>query len=160
MKISKTFSFEAAHIVKDAKSQRCRCNIHGHSYKIQIFIKGLVVENGMVIDFGCLTEVKKFVDLFDHALLIDKDNYEKLKDGLERLGQKRMVVFPVPVTAENLALFFQHYFQHLLNSDFIVNVRVHETETSYAETDDKDFENYDWFDKVKIISNNEKVVDC
>ncbi|MDY4830787.1 MAG: 6-carboxytetrahydropterin synthase QueD, partial [Campylobacter sp.] len=32
MKIGRLYSFEAAHVVRDCASKRCKYSIHGHSY--------------------------------------------------------------------------------------------------------------------------------
>jgi 6-pyruvoyltetrahydropterin/6-carboxytetrahydropterin synthase len=158
--IRKLFKFEAAHIVKDAYSERCRFSIHGHSYKVEVFVSSDKLKNGMVIDFGQLKPLKEFVDKFDHALMIDRDNYEKLKDGLKNFPFQRLIIFPVPVTAENLAIFFLSELQERLDRLLewlgddrklvVSKVVVHETETGCAEATQEDVKGVDWIGEVVI----------
>lgn len=55
MRIRKLFKFEAAHIVRNCSSVRCRQNIHGHSFKVELVLKSGTLDNaGMVMDFGLL----------------------------------------------------------------------------------------------------------
>ncbi|MFR6543952.1 MAG: 6-pyruvoyl trahydropterin synthase family protein, partial [Butyricimonas virosa] len=52
MLIRKLFKFEGAHIVRNCSSHRCRENIHGHSYIVEVFITSDKLDRGyMVIDF-------------------------------------------------------------------------------------------------------------
>jgi 6-pyruvoyltetrahydropterin/6-carboxytetrahydropterin synthase len=66
--VTKEFHFEAAHHLPDHKG-KCR-RPHGHSYRLQISLRGPIIEapgqsdDGMVMDFD---DVKKVV----HATLID-----------------------------------------------------------------------------------------
>jgi len=70
--LSKIFEFDAAHKLPNYKGP-C-ANLHGHTYKMEVVIEGLVKENGMVIDFG---ELKKLVNesvisKLDHSYLNDR----------------------------------------------------------------------------------------
>ena len=62
MLIRKQFKFEGAHIVRNCSSQRCRENIHGHSYIVEVFITSDKLDDGyMVMDFCRLDKVKEFI---------------------------------------------------------------------------------------------------
>lgn len=71
MEIYKEFKFDAAHHLPMAEEgHKCR-NLHGHTYKVAIYIKGKVdKEKGWVIDYG---EIKKafapVLNELDHAYL-------------------------------------------------------------------------------------------
>ncbi len=68
MIIRKLFTFEGAHIVRNCSSRRCRENLHGHSYTVEVFLSSDRLDNGcMVLDFGLLGEVRELSDSFDHA---------------------------------------------------------------------------------------------
>lgn len=68
--IFKTFSLEAAHrLPKVPEGHKCS-RIHGHSFRVDIFVKGPITEMGWVMDFA---EVKQafqpFYDQLDHHYL-------------------------------------------------------------------------------------------
>ena len=139
MEIRKLFKFEMAHIVRGAWSRRCAYNIHGHSYKLEIFINGLELDDsGMVIDFGLVKNMlNDFIDSFDHTMLLQ--NLEDDKEIIEFLNRnfERVIITDWQVTAEYMALMFLKLGNSLLknncNKDIIINkVIVHETDTGYA----------------------------
>lgn len=84
--ISKTFKADLAHIVetqnlglqsKSNKSLINKCRlIHGHTVKIQVFIRGFLNEDTkMILDFNLLKPFKKFIDTFlDHRLVIASES--------------------------------------------------------------------------------------
>ena len=73
-RIRKRFDFEAAHSLPQVpEGHKCR-NLHGHSYKVDVFVSSTELdEHGFVIDFGELKEFKKkfidFPDGLDHRTL-------------------------------------------------------------------------------------------
>ena len=68
MIIRKLFKFEGAHIVRHCSSEKCRENIHGHSYVVEVFLTSDKLDNGyMVMDFCRLDKVKQFIESFDHT---------------------------------------------------------------------------------------------
>jgi len=62
---------------KMPEGNKCR-NLHGHSYRVKIYIKGEVNnENGMLIDFGEIKRiVSPLISELDHSLLNDKIGLE------------------------------------------------------------------------------------
>ena len=53
--IYKEFTFEAAHSLPDANEQNK--NIHGHSFKVQVYVKGeLDSHKGWITDFSVLEQ--------------------------------------------------------------------------------------------------------
>lgn len=148
MKIRKLFRFEAAHIVRGCSTVRCRKNIHGHSFRVELILQAHVLDSaGMVMDFGRLKcRIGAFFDAFDHSYMIWAGDKSELVRFI-RNENERWVEFPFSPSAENLALFFHVIVQGILNNMVPVNgesevnvfsVRVHETETGWAETGPED----------------------
>lgn len=142
MIIRKLYKIESAHIVKKAYSRRCSQNYHGHSGKIEVFLKCNYLDNaGMVIDFGKLkNEIGSFIDMFDHSIHLweQDENKQFFIDNNERY-----LILPCNPTAENYAILFRDCIEQLLTEldynngeGFVecVGVRYHETDTGYAES--------------------------
>lgn len=71
MVLCKEFQFDAAHSLPSYKG-KCK-NLHGHTYKIRVCVKGYVNKEGFVIDFSELKDIvtKKVLDILDHTYLND-----------------------------------------------------------------------------------------
>ena len=55
-------------------------NIHGHSYRLIVEVTGQVNEQGMVIDFGEISNlVKPIIDQLDHSFMVDPSDEMMLK---------------------------------------------------------------------------------
>jgi 6-pyruvoyltetrahydropterin/6-carboxytetrahydropterin synthase len=69
--ITKRFTFEAAHTLKREISSVSSKRIHGHSYRAEITVRGVVDPMaGMVIDIGLLEHaIAKLHDQLDHHFL-------------------------------------------------------------------------------------------
>jgi len=134
--VCKQFSFDAAHQLIGHKG-KC-ANVHGHTYKLEVFAKGPVInrpgdsDDGFVIDFGDLKAiVKEFVvDPMDHSFLAQGD--EPIIAELSTTGAK-IYHLGVRSTCENMV---KHIFEKLWTElpDLIDKIRLWETPTSYAET--------------------------
>ena len=73
MVIYKEFSFDSAHFLsKVPDTHKCR-QIHGHTYRLVIFIEGEIdAEIGWVMDFAEIKAIMNpLIDLVDHKLLND-----------------------------------------------------------------------------------------
>jgi len=135
--IRKKFKFEASHVLDEAFSKDC-LNIHGHSYYLEIIISTKELNSdGMVVDFGELKKhVEPLIKKLDHACIISNTN-SKMKRVLRENNYKNYVMEGNP-TAENMckmiydilirSLFFIFCFSYLT-----LKIRLHETETGYAE---------------------------
>ena len=142
MIIRKLFKFEGAHIVRNCTSQRCRENIHGHSYQVEVFITSDRLDNGyMVMDFCRLEQVKEFIESFDHSYTLWNEEPEAFKTFIHTYNC-RVVEIPVSPSAEGFALLFHYVIDQILQHTEKINgeghirlhsVRVHETATGYAE---------------------------
>lgn len=142
MLIRKLFKFEGAHIVRNCSSRRCRENIHGHSYLVEVFITSDQLDRGyMVMDFARLAEVKEWIESFDHTYSLWTEEGEDFKQAIYRYNQ-RVAELPVSPSCEGFALLFFYAIDRILSCLSPANgeghvrlhsVRVHETATGYAE---------------------------
>lgn len=127
--VTKEYRTETAHRLWNHAGQ-CK-NIHGHSYVFKISVKGdICLSTGMVLDFQFLKRIiKDIVGYWDHALILHVDdplvNYMREMEGIN------LVIFHVMPTAENMA---NHISDEVRGAGYnVVNVKVYETTTSYAE---------------------------
>lgn len=142
MIIRKQFKFEGAHIVRNCSSQRCKENIHGHSYIVEVFITSDRLDQGyMIMDFCRLDKVKEFIESFDHAYSLWNQENQEFKNFISRYN-RRIAEIPVSPSAEGYALLFFYVIDQILQYTEKINgeghvllhsVRVHETATGYAE---------------------------
>ena len=151
MIIRKLFKFEGAHIVRDCSSDRCKKSIHGHSYIVEVKLKSSMLDNaGMVVDFGLLKgTVRDTVDAFDHAYSLwtkEKDDYK----SFVKSHSDRWIEMPCSPTAEMYAVMFYAIINKIIKkTQFnngekdveLLSVRVHETDTGWAEADQNDYIN-------------------
>lgn len=144
MIIRKKYKFEGAHIVRNCSSDRCKRSLHGHSYIVEVFFTANSLDNGqMVLDFG-LTKgrIGDLVDSFDHAYSMWRIETPKFKTFINQ-NSERVVEMPVSPSAEMYSLMFFFIIDKMLENTVFNNgeqgvrlhsVRVHETETGYAES--------------------------
>lgn len=151
MLIRRLFGFCASHLVRNCTSRRCATSIHGHNYKIEVFVEADGLDNGgMILDFGIFkNQIADFIDGFDHAHHFwDKENPDFVKFITE--NSARYVKLQLNPSAESYALIFLYYLNKILqatsfcNDEFpirVSSVRVHETDNGYAEAFLRDLEN-------------------
>ncbi len=142
MIIRKLYRFEGAHIVRNCTSERCRENIHGHSYIVEIFVSSDSLDKGyMVTDFARLEPIKELIDSFDHSYSLWSGEDAEFKRFIYEYC-KRVAEIPISPSAEGYALLFlkvaDYILSHLENVNGegeikVQSVRVHETATGYAE---------------------------
>ena len=137
--ITKSFNFEAAHVLPNYGGNCSR--LHGHSYKLDVTVSGPLETAGsdrsMVLDFSKLSEVVKklIVDVCDHRLLSARrhePHVRALVDG--GIPPNDIVVLDIPrTTAECLSKHFFEILQSHLEPTIIVDsVTVWETATGRA----------------------------
>ena len=71
MIIYKSFIFDSAHFLPFvSEGHKCK-NMHGHTYKLTVFVEGQLMEpEGWIIDYGDLkAHLKPVIDLLDHNCL-------------------------------------------------------------------------------------------
>lgn len=145
MIIRKLFKFEAAHIVRDCSTERCKKSIHGHSFKVEVFLRSDQLDRaGMVMDFSLLKPVVgKFIDCFDHTYMFWSEESDEFKQKIQSLSD-RWIELPFSPSAEYLSLMFHFWIQRIIDNTEFSNgegriqvkcIRVHETDTGYAETE-------------------------
>lgn len=124
--IRKKFKFEGAHILSDSYSKECQ-RIHGHSYVVELFLSTEKLnEDGMVIDFKKLKEiVNPIIQQWDHRLLIE--------NGFDEISYKWTTPVPFNPTAENMCKYLFDVIDQELPYGIEIKVRIHETDTGYAE---------------------------
>jgi len=160
MVIRKLFKFEGAHIVRNCSSIRCKKSLHGHSYKVEVFFTSTGLDNGqMVMDFGLMKgNIKDLIDSFDHAYSVWVKESDEFKDFIKKESE-RYVIMPVSPSAEAYALLFVFLIDRIIKATTFANgeidvsvssVRVHETDTGYAEASIYDLTNGFIFDKFDL----------
>lgn len=143
MIIRKLFKFEGSHVVRGCTSRRCSRNIHGHSYKVELLFTAQGLDNGaMLMDFGLMkTQIKDFIDSFDHTHVIYDDGDITEIDYITT-HTERWAILPISPSAEGFSLCIFYVIDKILqNTEFIngekqvelYSVIVHETETGYAQ---------------------------
>lgn len=140
VRVTKSFNFETAHALYGYDG-KCK-NIHGHSYKLFVTVKGTPIQDsgnpkfGMVIDFGDIKRIvnSEVVEKFDHAILLNVHSPHKtLGEKLVADGHKVIFTDYQP-SCENMLLEMVELIRPKLNNSVVLqSIRLHETETSYAE---------------------------
>lgn len=71
--ISKQFSFEASHVLRDMPPGHKCGRMHGHSYRVEIVLQSDALDyRGFVRDYGDLSALKDYIDnRLDHHHLND-----------------------------------------------------------------------------------------
>lgn len=110
MKVTKQFTFDAAHSLTDYKGKCAR--LHGHTYKLEVTYEGKPTD-GIVRDFS---DIKSIIE-------------ERILSRLDHTNLNE--VLPFRTTAENIALW-------ILQESEAYAVRLWETPTSYVEVDKDD----------------------
>ena len=69
MKVGREFYFDAAHSLPEYKGE-CE-QVHGHTYKLEVVVRGKLNDSGMVLDFEELKKVveKRVIGKLDHKNL-------------------------------------------------------------------------------------------
>lgn len=127
--IRKLMKFEMAHCLPHAYSKPCE-NLHGHSYKLELFFSSKELnEDGMLADFKSIKDVVEplVTSLFDHKVIVST---EEVYSSLKSLGFDCLRFHEAP-TAENMARFIYNNVKSKFPS--LSKVRLHETDTGYAE---------------------------
>jgi len=143
MIIRKKFSFEGAHIVRNCTSQRCRENIHGHSYEVEVFLKpDLSRHYSMSMNAVVFNSIRELIHSFDHAFTLWDKEPDEVKESIYRINA-RVAEIPVSPSAEGYALLFLFLINQIITAAQLDNgwsnvqlhaVGVHETKSGYAES--------------------------
>ncbi|MBN2682199.1 MAG: 6-carboxytetrahydropterin synthase [Bacteroidales bacterium] len=139
VRLTKEVKFEMAHALWNYNGL-CK-NIHGHSYRLFVTLKGLPISDtenvklGMLMDFGDLKKIlnEEVVDKYDHAIVIYKNVDQKLLSEIPQMFG-RVIFSEYQPTCENLVADFAIKIGNRLPAGVILHsVKLYETATSYAE---------------------------
>lgn len=140
IRLTKEFSFEMAHALfgyDGACSQ-----IHGHSYRLFVTVIGEPLcddtnpKNGMVMDFGNLKHIvgEHIINRYDHALVIRDTKEQRLLIETLKHNFNRVETVDYQPTCENMIARFAQVIQKELPATVALHsLRMHETNTSFAE---------------------------
>ncbi len=120
--VCRKFTFEASHYLGDGSRKskkefgKC-CNMHGHSYKLYVYLHASQLKHGMVLNFSKVKEIvnKEIVDKLDHQVL----NHCEMFNGVE------------PTAEYMCSVIYSKLRQHFGIS--LKKIRIYETEKCYAE---------------------------
>jgi 6-pyruvoyltetrahydropterin/6-carboxytetrahydropterin synthase len=150
LRLTRVFSFDMAHVLLNYQG-KCK-NIHGHTYKLEVTVKGVPCneedspQKGMLIDFS---DFKKLIEnviisVWDHALMIHVDSDPALLDALKNNYEKVLFVSFQPTT-ENMICELASIIKKILPANLqLFSLRLYETEKSFAE----------WYASENTYSNN------
>lgn len=134
MRVTKTGSFETAHMLSHYEG-KCH-NLHGHSYHYEVSVTDDMKKHpdGMVVDF---TDLKHIMEKFDHSVVFAAPNRrDPAETGLyEWACQHGVQYFELPEgrpTAETMAAYLAREIAQTFDPDQIV-VRIWETDSGVAE---------------------------
>lgn len=137
IRITKEFKFEMAHALYGYDGL-CK-NIHGHSYRLWVTIRGEVrheeahQKDGMVMDFDILKSFVKpdIVDKYDHSLVLNANSPHA---KIDLSGFEKVFFLSYQPTAENLVEDFALKIKNKLPEGIeLYKVVLSETATSFAE---------------------------
>ena len=142
VRITKEFKFEMAHALHGYDGL-CK-NIHGHSYKLCVTVKGEVkndsgnAKDGMVLDFDILKSIVKpeIINKYDHSLVL---NANSPHSEIDLSAFEKVFFLPYQPTSENLVTDFALKIKNKLPKEIeLYKVVLSETATSFAEWNSKD----------------------
>jgi len=142
IRITKEFKFEMAHALHGYDGL-CK-NIHGHSYKLWVTVKGEVKndsgnpKDGMVLDFDVLKSIVKpeIINKYDHSLVL---NANSPHSEIDLSAFEKVFFLPYQPTSENLVMDFALKIKSKLPQEIeLYKVVLSETATSFAEWNSQD----------------------
>ena len=142
VRITKEFKFEMAHALHGYDGL-C-ANIHGHSYRLWITVRGDVkkepthTKDGMLIDFIDLKSIVKSIIIkkYDHSLVLNANSPHA---NLDLSAFDKVYYLPYQPTSENLVTDFANSITSLLPENVeLLKVVLSETVSSFAEWNSED----------------------
>ena len=142
VRITKEFKFEMAHALHGYDGL-CK-NIHGHSYKLFVTVKGEIkhdpgnAKDGMVLDFDILKSIVKpeIINKYDHSLVL---NANSPHSEIDLSAFEKVFFLPYQPTSENLVTDFALKIKSKLPQEIeLYKVVLSETATSFAEWNSED----------------------
>lgn len=72
LRIAKTFDFDAAHHLPMTPDDHKCHRMHGHTYRVEVSLRGKVEANGMIVDYADMAAAWQPIhDILDHRVLND-----------------------------------------------------------------------------------------
>jgi len=142
VRITKEFKFEMAHALHGYDGL-C-ANIHGHSYRLWVTVRGNVkkenkhIKDGMVMDFTDLKSIIKptIIKKYDHSLVLNANSPHA---NLDLSAFDKVYYLPYQPTSENLVTDFANLITSLLPENVeLLKVVLSETVSSFAEWNSED----------------------
>jgi len=142
IRITKEFKFEMAHALHGYDGL-C-ANIHGHSYRLWVTVRGNVkkenkhIKDGMVMDFTDLKSIVKptIIKKYDHSLVLNANSPHA---NLDLSAFDKVYYLPYQPTSENLVSDFANSIISLLPENVeLLKVVLSETVSSFAEWNSED----------------------
>ena len=142
IRITKEFKFEMAHALHGYDGL-CK-NIHGHSYKLWVTIRGRARQqkshskDGMVLDFDVLKKIinTEIVDKYDHSFVL---NGTSSHANIDLTAFEKVFLLPYQPTSENLVTDFALKIKSKLPKGVeLYKIVLSETATSFAEWHSQD----------------------
>jgi len=139
LRLTRIFNFDMAHVLLNYHG-KCK-NIHGHTYKLEVTVKGTPSNDdaspkkGMLIDFSDFKNLieKNIITVWDHALMIHRDTDPILLNALNN-NYEKIIIAPFQPTTENMICELASLIKKLLPTDLqLFSLRLYETEKSFAE---------------------------
>ena len=139
IRLTRVFHFDMAHVLLDYPG-KCK-NIHGHTYKLEVTVKGILCneeyssKKGMLIDFSDFKNLiqNEIITVWDHALMIHQNSNPVLLTALKN-NYEKIITVPFQPTTENMICKLAATIKKILPSDLqLFSLRLHETEKSFAE---------------------------
>jgi len=137
IRITKQFKMEMAHALHGYDGL-CK-NIHGHSYKLWVTLRGVVKDepghkkDGMVLDFSLLKKMVKplIIDKFDHSLVLNANSPHA---NIDLSAFEKVFFLPYQPTSENLVNDFANIIRKQLPKHIeLYKLVLSETANSFAE---------------------------
>ena len=137
VRITKEFKFEMAHALYGYDGL-C-ANIHGHSYRLWVTVKGEAknenghTKDGMLMDFTDLKSIVKpeIVDKYDHSLVLNANSPHA---DLDLSAFNKVYYLNYQPTSENLVLDFSNFIKEQLPDGVdLLKLVLSETASSFAE---------------------------
>lgn len=134
VKVCKIFTFDSAHQLIGHKG-KC-ANVHGHTYKLEVVLKGLTFgadnpsDEGFVIDFSDVKQIVKelVVEPLDHAFIAMGN--EPILHTLQETDSK-IALLQFRTTVENMCMYICHQIRQANLP--VYSVKLWETPNSWAE---------------------------
>lgn len=125
------YHFDAAHKLENY-SGAC-AKLHGHRWNVTVYVKGIIKENDMLIDF---TKIKAEINKLDHNTLLGS-SAKILGNFLKQQYNQNVVYIKNNPTAENIAIYLLDKFETIYPNDKFKVIIYESPDTSIeARSDD------------------------